>query len=144
MRFRRIPGLFLFSLIKNNVVTPHENHPRTNNSFKIFQNYFSNKILFCLEMFKINHNSEKCKSNLSVHCHRTSELGPRVIKKFSCSTQLSMKFYKLISIKISRNSAFSGSDKHRMQFFLLKNVEKPGNVSIYLKAITRIERSTYI
>ena len=28
-------------------------------------------------------------------------------KLFSCSAQLSMKFYMLISIKISRNSAFS-------------------------------------
>ena len=34
VRLMRIPGLFLFSLIKNNVVTPHKNHPRTNNSFK--------------------------------------------------------------------------------------------------------------
>ena len=32
--------------------------------------------------------------------------GPEVIKLFSCSTQLSMKFQMLISIKISRNSAF--------------------------------------
>ena len=35
-----------------------------------------------------------------------AETGPEVIKLFSCSTQLSMKFYMLISIKISRNSAF--------------------------------------
>ena len=32
--------------------------------------------------------------------------GPEVIKLFSCSTQLSMKFQMLISIKISRISAF--------------------------------------
>ena len=32
--------------------------------------------------------------------------GPEVIKLFLCSTQLSMKFQMLISIKISRNSAF--------------------------------------
>ena len=31
--------------------------------------------------------------------------GPEVMKLFACSTQLSMKFYMLISIKISRNSA---------------------------------------
>ena len=30
-----------------------------------------------------------------------------------------------ISTKISRNSAFSGSDKHRMLFFLLINVKMP-------------------
>ena len=35
-------------------------------------------------------------------CHT----GPTVIKLFLCSTQLSMKFQMLISIKISRNSAF--------------------------------------
>ena len=34
------------------------------------------------------------------------ESGPEVIKLFLCSTQLSMKFQMLISIKISRNSAF--------------------------------------
>ena len=32
--------------------------------------------------------------------------GPEVIKLFLCSSQLSMKFQMLISIKISRNSAF--------------------------------------
>ena len=32
--------------------------------------------------------------------------GPEVIKKFSCSTLLSMKFQMLISINISRNSTF--------------------------------------
>ena len=42
--------------------------------------------------------------------------GFEVIKLFSCSTQLSMKFEMLTSIKISRNSAFSGSDKPRMLF----------------------------
>ena len=36
----------------------------------------------------------------------------------------------LISIKISRNSAFSGSDKHRMLFFLLINVKMPTTVGI--------------
>ena len=41
-----------------------------------------------------------------------------------------MKFYKLISITISRNSAFLGSDKPRMLFFLLINVEIPVIVGI--------------
>ena len=35
----------------------------------------------------------------------------RGYKTFLCSTQLSMKFQILINIKISRNSAFLGSDK---------------------------------
>ena len=51
-------------------------------------------------------------------------LQPRseVKKFFSSSTQLI--FQMLVSIKISRNSAFfSGSDKPRMLFFLLINVK---------------------
>ena len=35
----------------------------------------------------------------------------------------------LISIKISRNSAFSGSDKSRMLFFLLINVKMPSTAN---------------
>ena len=38
---------------------------------------------------------------------------------------LSMKFVKLISIEILRNSAFLDSDKPRMLFFLLINVKMP-------------------
>ena len=56
--------------------------------------------------------------------------GFEVIKLFSCSTQLSMTFEMLTSIKISRNSAFSGSDKPRMLFPLLINVKMPAIVSI--------------
>ena len=51
--------------------------------------------------------------------------GPEVIKLFSCSTQLSMKFEMLISIKVSRNLVFLGSDKPKMLFFLLINVKMP-------------------
>ena len=47
--------------------------------------------------------------------------GPENIKLLSCSTQLSMKFEMLISIRISWNLVFSGSDKPRMLFFLLIN-----------------------
>ena len=60
--------------------------------------------------------------------------GPEVIKLFSCSTlcstQLSMKFKMLISIKISRNITFSGSYKPRMLFFQLINVKMPTIVGI--------------
>ena len=49
---------------------------------------------------------------------------------FSCSTQLSMKFYMLLSIKISRKSTFSGSYKTRMLFFPLINVKMPTIVGI--------------
>ena len=37
---------------------------------------------------------------------KTLQSGPEVIKLFSYSTQLSIKFLMLISIKISRNLAF--------------------------------------
>ena len=37
---------------------------------------------------------------------RSCRPGPEVIKLFSYSTQLSMKFKVLISMKISRNTAF--------------------------------------
>ena len=44
--------------------------------------------------------------------------GSEVIKLFSCSTQLSMKFLMLISIKkIARIQLFAGSDKPRCYFF---------------------------
>ena len=41
-----------------------------------------------------------------------------------------MKFQRLMSIKISRNSDFSGSDKPRLLFFLLINVKMPTTVCI--------------
>ena len=56
--------------------------------------------------------------------------GPEIIKLFSWSTQQSMKFQMLISIKIPRNSAFSGSGKPRMLLFLLRNVKMPTNIGI--------------
>ena len=54
----------------------------------------------------------------------------KVIKLFSCSTQRSMKFKMLISIKIAGNSALLGSDKLIMLFFLFKNVKMPTKVGI--------------
>ena len=57
--------------------------------------------------------------------------GPEVIKLFSCSTQLSMKFLMLISIEIYKNQLFFlGSDKPRMLCFLLINVKMPTVVGI--------------
>ena len=47
------------------------------------------------------------------------------VKLFSCSTQLSLKFNMLISINISRNTVFSGSDKLIMLFLLLIHVKMP-------------------
>ena len=45
---------------------------------------------------------------------------PRVYKKNSCATQISMKFQMLKGIKIPRNSAFLDSDKPRMLFACLQ------------------------
>ena len=66
--------------------------------------------------------------------------GPGVIKLFSCSIQLSMKFYMLVSIKISRNWTFLGSDKPRMLFFSLINVKMPTIVGI----LTFISRKNFM
>ena len=49
--------------------------------------------------------------------------GLEVIKTFSCSTQLSMKFQMLI--KYLEIQLFSGPDKPRVLFFLLINVKMP-------------------
>ena len=43
--------------------------------------------------------------------------GPKAIKLFTGSAQLSMKFQMLISIMISRIKHFPGSDKPRLHFF---------------------------
>ena len=56
--------------------------------------------------------------------------GPEIIKLFSFSTQLSMKFLMLINIKISRKTIFLGSDKPRMLFFQLINVKMPTIIGI--------------
>ena len=56
----------------------------------------------------LNLYSRKCQLN-------SKKPGPEVIKLFSCSTHLSMKFEMLISIKISRNSFFGGLDKSRKE-----------------------------
>ena len=66
--------------------------------------------------------------NIGIVLACTRVTGPEVIKLFSCSTQLSMKFYMLIRIKEIKH--FSGSDKPRMlfprkAFFLLIKVEMP-------------------
>ena len=49
----------------------------------------------------------------------------KIIKLLSCSTQLSMQFQMLISIKISRNPAFFRVNKPIMLFFMLINVKMP-------------------
>ena len=53
---------------------------------------------------------------MSTRRSRVLAPGPEVIKLFSCSNQLSIKFLMLISIKISRNSAFLGPGNPRMLF----------------------------
>ena len=53
-----------------------------------------------------------------------------VIKLFSCSTQLSMKFSMFISMKIF--SFFSNSDQPKVLFFLLINVKMPTIVGILI------------
>ena len=66
--------------------------------------------------------------------------GPEVIKLFSRSTQLSMKFQMLISMKISRNSTFFPAQKLRMLFFVLINVKMPTIVGI----LTLMSRKSFM
>ena len=54
--------------------------------------------------------------------------GPEVIKFFSCSAQLSMKF--CIKDKNIKKFGCLGSDKPRMLFFPLMNVKMPTIVGI--------------
>ena len=67
----------------------------------------------------VNIAAEKCRENsknlskcLTLICQQDVKFlimiksGPEVIKFFPCSTQLSMEFQMLISLNISRNSAF--------------------------------------
>ena len=62
---------------------------------------------------------------------QTLKPGPEVKKLFSCSTQLSMKFKMVISIKnIKKFGFFFGSDQRRMLFFPLINVKMPTIVGI--------------
>ena len=51
--------------------------------------------------------------------------GPEAIKLFSYPAQLSKEFYMLISIKISRNSAFSRLREAECAIFLLIIVKMP-------------------
>ena len=62
------------------------------------------------DMLSEIHTMEKCFSFKPISHSEITQFsistGPEVIKPFSCSTELSMKFQMLISMKISRNSAF--------------------------------------
>ena len=76
-----------------------------------------------------------CRKSLKEHSrHRTKsqkhDSGPEVIKLFPCSTQLSMKFYKLTKLKYQEIKHFSGSDKPRMLFCQPIKVEMPTIVGI--------------
>ena len=56
--------------------------------------------------------------------------GPAVIKLVSCSTQLSLTFQMLITIKYQEIWLIFVSDKSRMPFFSLLNVKMPTIVGI--------------
>ena len=66
----------------------------------------------CYRVDLLNILKSTIKPVFSGHCIKESSVssshvrGPEVIKLFSCSTQLSMEFLKLKSMKISRRSAF--------------------------------------
>ena len=56
--------------------------------------------------------------------------GPEVIKLFSCSTQLSMKFQQLIKNKIPANKEFLALSFSGVVFIMLVNVKMPTIVGI--------------
>ena len=67
--------------------------------------------------------------NVIINCYYralATKTGPEVIKLFSCSTEI-LNAHKS---KISRNSAFLGSDKPRMLFSPFLNVKMPTIVGI--------------
>ena len=74
---------------------------------------------------------------------------PEVIKLFSCSAQLSMKFKMLISIKISRNSAFFRLRLACNAVFPAINVEMPTVAGILtlmsskIFMLSRVERENF-
>ena len=51
--------------------------------------------------------------------------GPEVIKRFSCSTQLCIKFGLPINIRIAILVEISGLNRQRQSFILLMNVRMP-------------------
>ena len=59
-----------------------------------------------------------------------SGLGPKVIKLFSCSTQLSTKFQLLIGTKIPTNKEVSCFNLSDVVFIMLINVKMPTIVGI--------------
>ena len=71
-----------------------------------------------LKKYLDNFSNEKCST------------GSEVIKLFPVSTQLSMKFLMLVSIKYREIKHFSGSVKPRILFFMLIKVEMPTIVGI--------------
>ena len=91
-------------------------------SVLIFKHIFSNLPLdywghlafyfsACFTLLKIDYQTEKvCSKPCNQNTFDLHKMGmhtkPEVIKLFSCSAELSKKFLMLISIKISRNSAF--------------------------------------
>ena len=81
---------------------------------------------------------KKMQNWVSAVCSR-----PEVIKLFSCSTQLCLKFQMLISVNtcMSRNSDFFlGLDKPRLLLFLLIDVKMPTIVGIF----TFMSRKSFI
>ena len=69
-------------------------------------------------------------SHLGLHCFHGFFIRPKVIKLFSCSTQLSMKSQLLIKTKILLNEDVSCSKVSDIVFIMLINVKMPTIVGI--------------
>ena len=68
----------------------------------------------------------------------TLEPGPEVIKRFSCSNQLNIKFKLLIESNILKKKHFSYLKRSYFVFVMLINVKMPTIVGI-LTLMSRIE-----
>ena len=71
---------------------------------------------------------------------RHGRSGPEVIKLFSCSTQLSIKFEMLISVKNIKKFSFFQAQISLESIFLLINVKMPTTVGI----LTFISRKNFM
>ena len=68
--------------------------------------------------------------NYSTHFY-LERPGPKVIKLFSCSTELSRKFQLLIKTKMLKNKDFLAVKLSDTTFILLINAKMPTNFNIY-------------
>ena len=100
--------------------------------------FFSHLLLFfCLFSKYFFQKNNKLKITAGVSNGLNPESGPEVIKLFSCSTQLSMKFHLLIKLKNRQMKKFLALSLSDVVFIMLINVKMPTIIGI-LTFVSRI------